>query len=96
MPTYEYCCPTCGAFEAEQKITAPALSRCPTCDAEVKRLISKSSFKLKGSGWYSDGYGSSGGSGKKSSAASESGPVGGCGRSECGTGGCAGSAKGLN
>ena len=89
MPIYEYSCPTCGNFDAGQRITAPALSACPTCGARVERLISRSSFSLKGSGWYSDGYGSK--PQKREAAA----PNGGCGKPECGTGACAG-AKGLN
>ena len=91
MPTYEYSCPICGSFDAEQRISAPALSSCPTCgSAEVKRLISKSSFALKGGGWYADGYASAGG-GEKSAAPSG----GGCGKAACGAGSCAG-AKALN
>jgi putative FmdB family regulatory protein len=92
MPTYEYSCPTCGSFDAEQRITESALKACPTCgSAEVKRLISRSSFALKGGGWYSDGYKSTGPA-KKTSAADSG---GGCGAAQCGTGACAG-AKALN
>ena len=40
MPTYEYRCPHCGRFERFQKITEPALTACPRCDAPVKRIIS--------------------------------------------------------
>jgi putative FmdB family regulatory protein len=56
MPIYEYKCPTCGAFDAQQRITAPALQACPTCGARVERLISRTSFALKGGGWAKDGY----------------------------------------
>ena len=94
MPTYEYSCPTCGSFDAEQRITAPALTACPTCGSpQVERLISRSSFSLKGGDWYSDGYGSSGG-GKKGAAASAATDAGGCGRSACGAGACAGAPVG--
>lgn len=58
MPTYEYSCKTCGTYDVEQRITAPALPRCEKCGGEVKRLISRSSFALRGGGWYADGYGS--------------------------------------
>ena len=89
MPTYEYSCPTCGSFDAEQRITEDALKTCPTCGSpEVKRLISRSSFALKGGGWYSDGYQHTGPA-KKASAA----PEGGCGAGACG--GCP-AAKALN
>lgn len=61
MPTYEYACQACeNTWEAEQRITEPALTECPKCGApKAQRLISGSRFVLKGSGWYADGYGSS-------------------------------------
>jgi len=61
MPTYEYACQACeNTWEAEQRITEPALTDCPKCGADkAQRLISGSRFVLKGSGWYADGYGSS-------------------------------------
>lgn len=76
MPTYEYECSKGHQFEVEQSITEPALKRCRICRAKARRLISASSFILKGGGWYSDGYGSSkksssGGSESKSESKSE-------------------------
>lgn len=56
MAIYEYLCERCGEFEVSQKITDKPLKRCPTCDGEVKKLISLSSFHLKGSGWYLTDY----------------------------------------
>jgi putative FmdB family regulatory protein len=67
MPTYEYQCSKGHLFEAEQSIHDPALKRCRVCRAKATRLISASSFILKGGGWYSDGYGSKGAAGKASS-----------------------------
>jgi len=58
MPTYEYSCTSCGAFDVEQRITEPALSTCDKCGGPVRRLISRSSFALRGGGWYADGYSS--------------------------------------
>ena len=60
MPVYEYACGKCGhEFEAEQRITEPPIKTCPRCHArKVKRLISQTSFVLKGSGWYADLYAS--------------------------------------
>lgn len=59
MPLYEYACRACGhEHEARQKFSDPPLTTCPNCGAEsLERLISNSSFSLKGGGWYSDGYG---------------------------------------
>ena len=56
MPIYEYECKECGVFEVMQKITDDPLERCPKCKRKVKKLISESSFVLKGSGWYATDY----------------------------------------
>jgi putative FmdB family regulatory protein len=56
MPIYEYQCQKCGTFEATQKITDKPLARCPTCKGKVKKLISNTSFQLKGTGWYVTDY----------------------------------------
>ena len=80
MPTYEYRCRACGhEFEREQRITDDPVKTCPECRSrKVKKLISQTSFVLKGGGWYSDLYSSSGGKdekadeGKSAEASSES------------------------
>lgn len=57
MPIYEYRCHGCHEqFEVTQKITDPALTACPRCAGRVEKLISQSSFVLKGSGWYATDY----------------------------------------
>lgn len=77
MPLYEYRCPDCGhEFEEIQKISAPPIQDCPSCGgAEVVKKIGRSSFALKGGGWYSDHYGlkSSGSGGEASGGASSDG-----------------------
>ena len=65
MPTYEYGCRRCGSFEVSQRITDKPLRRCPTCKGKVSKLISSTSFHLKGSGWYATDYASKEGDGKK-------------------------------
>src|SRR5438067_2598130 len=60
MPIYEYRCEHCGVFEEMQRISDPPLARCPTCKRKVRRLISNTSFQLKGSGWYATDYARSG------------------------------------
>lgn len=56
MPIYEYQCQKCGTFEATQRITDKPLAKCPTCKGKVKKLISNTSFQLKGTGWYVTDY----------------------------------------
>jgi putative FmdB family regulatory protein len=89
MPYYEYACSKCETeFEVEQRITEDPIKSCPKCRSRrVKRLISRTSFALKGGGWYADGYGSNGGSkspggDSKSEGASESAPPSDTSRSE--------------
>ena len=71
MPIYEYACEKCESeFEVEQRITADPVKTCPRCKSKrVKRLISRTSFVLKGGGWYSDLYSSSGAKEDKSDKA---------------------------
>lgn len=57
MPIYEYECSQCKkTIEVEQHITDAPLSVCPYCGQPVRKLISSSSFQLRGGGWYADGY----------------------------------------
>src|SRR6185503_1768971 len=72
MPIYEYRCEHCGDFEEMQRITDPPLSRCPKCRRKVKRLISSTSFQLKGSGWYVTDYARAGANGGKKEGAASS------------------------
>jgi len=60
MPTYEYRCASCShEFEKVQSIKEDPEKRCPRCERkDAKRLISRTSFTLKGSGWAAQGYGS--------------------------------------
>lgn len=66
MPIYEYQCSNCGKIEeALQKFSDPPLTRCSHCSGQLHKLISQSSFHLKGSGWYVTDY-----AGKSNNAAS--------------------------
>jgi putative FmdB family regulatory protein len=60
MPVYEYQCSACEfEFEREQRISEEPIKKCPKCGkAKAKRLISRTSFVLKGGGWYGDLYAS--------------------------------------
>ncbi|MBM4327507.1 MAG: zinc ribbon domain-containing protein [Deltaproteobacteria bacterium] len=58
MPIYEYFCQSCGCeFEEWQKITDLPVDKCRRCGGKASRLISRSSFVLKGTGWYVTDYG---------------------------------------
>jgi putative FmdB family regulatory protein len=81
MPTYEYSCTSCGTFDVEQRITEPALATCDKCGGPVERLISRSSFALRGGGWYADGYSSGGKTAQKEACAAR--PGEGCGGGAC-------------
>ena len=73
MPLYEYRCRSCGEqFEVMQKISDPPLRRCKNCRGRLDKLISRTSFLLKGGGWYAQGYGSSEGGAKSGDSGGES------------------------
>ena len=57
VPIYEYQCTNCGrTVEVMQRITDKPLIKCPTCKGTLRRLISLTSFQLKGTGWYATDY----------------------------------------
>jgi putative FmdB family regulatory protein len=58
MPIYEYKCKKCGKeYELFQKISDPAVNTCKFCKGPAAKLISLSTFHLKGTGWYVTDYG---------------------------------------
>jgi putative FmdB family regulatory protein len=57
MPIYEYQCDNCGKTEeAIQKFSDAPLTSCSNCSGNLHKLISQSSFHLKGTGWYVTDY----------------------------------------
>lgn len=57
MPIYEYSCQDCKQiFEDWQKDYEERDIPCPVCGGQASRLISSTSFVLKGGGWYASGY----------------------------------------
>lgn len=57
MPIYEYQCTNCGYdFEIAQKITDKPLRKCEKCGGKLQKIISNTSFVLKGTGWYKTDY----------------------------------------
>ena len=76
MPIYEYECTKCGhQTETWQKFSDPPLTTCDLCHGKMKKLISQSTFHLKGTGWYVTDYASnrSGTAGKIEKPEKESG-----------------------
>jgi putative FmdB family regulatory protein len=57
MPLYEYACSKCNeSFELMKSFSDTAPVKCPKCGEEAKKLISTTSFQLKGTGWYKTDY----------------------------------------
>ncbi len=74
MPIYEYECLNCGRqCEVVQKFSDEPLETCPSCGGHMHKMISRSSFILKGTGWYASGYSSAGGGTGKDKAAHKAG-----------------------
>jgi putative FmdB family regulatory protein len=66
LPIYEYQCTNCGrTVEVMQRITDEPLQKCPSCKGKLRRLISLTSFQLKGTGWYATDYKDKGKKGKR-------------------------------
>ena len=59
MPIYEYQCPACQKVFEEWTTVSEAHEDkpCPTCGAASPRVLSNTSFVLKGAGWYVSDYG---------------------------------------
>jgi len=57
MPIYEYCCDDCEQiFEEWQRNHDEVEAKCPVCGGAARRIISNTSFVLKGTGWYVTDY----------------------------------------
>jgi len=66
MPIYEYECQKCGeVFEVLQKMSDPAPKSHSCGSRKVRRVMSQSSFQLKGDGWYITDYARKDQKGKK-------------------------------
>ena len=73
MPIYEYRCLDCGhQFELMQKFSDPPAETCTSCSGTVQKLISRSAFHLKGSGWYVTDYGRHGSANGKATGKNDS------------------------
>lgn len=67
MPIYEYVCEKCGShIEVMQKVGDAPLKRCQKCRGKLEKIVSRTSFQLKGAGWYMTDYSKPSGSSDKS------------------------------
>ena len=63
MPTYEYACKSCGErLEVVQSFSDDALTTCPSCEGELRKVYSAAGIIFKGSGWHIKDYSSKNGS----------------------------------
>ena len=57
MPLYEYRCESCDrTIEVIQSFADKPLRKCEACGGKLRKLVSRSGFVLKGSGWYASDY----------------------------------------
>src|SRR4051794_28556966 len=53
MPTYQYRCTECGHdLEAVQKFSDAALTECPNCSGQLRKVYNAVGVVFKGSGFY--------------------------------------------
>jgi putative FmdB family regulatory protein len=58
MPTYEYACRACGhTFEVVQSMSDDALTTCPRCAGELRKVFAPPAIAFKGSGFYATDHG---------------------------------------
>ena len=70
MPTYDYRCKDCGhEFEIQQSFSDDALTECPQCGGDLRKVFSAVGISFKGSGFYKT---DSRGSGSKSAGSTPS------------------------
>lgn len=56
-PYYEFLCPVCGLFEKKMKMKYSDLKALEcNCGETAAKIPSKTTFELKGGGWYASGY----------------------------------------
>ena len=64
MPIYEYRCRDCETvIEVMMGINDRQPRKCRECSGKLEKLFSRTSFQLKGGGWFNEGYGGGGGGG---------------------------------
>jgi putative FmdB family regulatory protein len=75
MPIYEYVCEKCGEqLEVMQKVSDGPLKRCRKCRGKLEKVVSRTAFQLKGSGWYKTDYPNKSASASKSEKSDDTKP----------------------
>ena len=73
MPKYQYQCKDCGeALEVQQSFTDDALTVCPNCGGDLRKVFNAVGVVFKGSGFYKTDSRSGSGSGSSTSSSSSS------------------------
>jgi putative FmdB family regulatory protein len=53
MPVYSYICKACEhSFDIKQTLSDAALTECPKCGGEIRKVFGKVGVTFKGSGFY--------------------------------------------
>ena len=74
VPTYEYRCRSCGhELEVVQSFSDDALTECPNCQGQLRKVFGSIGVTFKGTGFYKNDSRSSGSSTSSSSGSSTSG-----------------------
>ena len=72
MPTYQYACTACGhELEAVQSFSDDALTTCPDCGGNLRKLFGNVGVVFKGSGFYRNDSRKSGSDSSSSSGSSD-------------------------
>jgi putative FmdB family regulatory protein len=59
MPLYSYVCKQCEhAFDVQQSLSDAALTKCPECGGELRKVFGNVGVTFKGSGFYRNDSGS--------------------------------------
>ena len=76
MPMYEYECTKCGhRFELIQLFSDKPKTKCPECRGTLRKLLSASAIRFKGTGWYVTDYAKGSGAGEAGKSSEGAGEV---------------------
>ncbi len=86
MPTYQYRCTHCEhELEVVQKFSDSALTVCPSCNGDLRKIYNAVGVVFKGSGFYKTDSRKASGTGESSSSSSDNGAGSGATKSSSGS-----------